>query len=45
MEHERWLEERRALGWTLGPRDPAEAHQPEPQALGELDEEPRRMSA
>ena len=28
MEHERWLAERRALGWTPGPRDPQKKTNP-----------------
>jgi len=28
MEHERWLAERRAQGWTYGPRDPAKKTNP-----------------
>lgn len=27
-EHERWMDERKAAGWTLGPRDPAARRSP-----------------
>lgn len=27
-EHERWMDERKAAGWTLGPRDPAAKRSP-----------------
>jgi voltage-gated potassium channel Kch len=44
MEHERWLAERRALGWTLGPRDPQKKTNPNLVPWAELDETAREMN-
>jgi voltage-gated potassium channel Kch len=44
MEHERWLAERRALGWTAGPRDPEKKTNPNLVAWEDLDEATRNMN-
>ncbi len=44
MEHERWLAERRALGWTPGPRDPQKKTNPNLVPWGQLDEAAREMN-
>lgn len=44
MEHVRWLDERRALGWTPGPRDPQKKTNPNLVPWSELDEAAREMN-
>jgi len=44
MEHERWVAERRALGWTLGPRDPAMKTNPSLVSWADLDESAREIN-
>jgi voltage-gated potassium channel Kch len=44
MEHERWLAERRALGWTVGPRDPRKKTNPNLVPWSTLDEAAREMN-
>lgn len=44
MEHERWLAERRALGWTTGPRDPQQKTNPNLVPWSELDDAAREMN-
>ena len=42
LEHERWLQTRLALGWTLGPRNEEERTHPDMLPWSELDEEDRQ---
>jgi voltage-gated potassium channel Kch len=44
MEHERWVAERRALGWTAGPRDPDKRTNPNLVAWDQLDESTQNMN-
>ena len=44
MEHERWVAERRAQGWTRGPRDPIQKTNPNLVSWSELDEPAREMN-
>jgi voltage-gated potassium channel Kch len=44
MEHERWLHERLALGWTRGPRDPQKKTNPNLVPWAQLDEPAREMN-
>lgn len=44
MEHERWVAERRAQGWTRGPRDPIQKTNPNLVPWAELDEPAREMN-
>lgn len=44
MEHERWVAERRAQGWTRGPRDPTQKTNPSLISWAELDEPAREMN-
>jgi hypothetical protein len=44
MEHERWLAERRALGWTAGPRDLQKKTNPNLVPWAELDDTAREMN-
>ncbi len=44
MEHERWVAERRAQGWTRGPRDPIQKTNPSLVSWAELDEPAREMN-
>ena len=39
MEHERWIEERLAQGWTLGPRNPEKTTNPNLVSWEKLPEE------
>ena len=41
MEHERWVEERRRAGWTLGPRDDVRRRTPNLVGWSELSEDMR----
>jgi hypothetical protein len=43
MEHERWVEDRRRLGWSLGPKDPGRPTSPYMVPWSELDEEARDL--
>jgi hypothetical protein len=44
MEHERWISERRAAGWTAGPRNPERKQNPNLVAWPDLDEAVREMN-
>ncbi|MDX1934971.1 MAG: NAD-binding protein [Capsulimonadales bacterium] len=44
MEHERWMAERRAAGWTFGPRDPDRKTNPNLVPWPELPEEGREFN-
>ena len=44
MEHERWVAERRAQGWTRGPRDPAMKTNPSLVSWADLDESAREIN-
>ena len=44
MEHERWVQERRALGWTAGPRDQEKKQNPNLVAWQDLDDPVRAMN-
>ncbi len=44
MEHERWVAERRALGWRRGPRDPAMKTNPSLVSWADLDESAREIN-
>jgi voltage-gated potassium channel Kch len=44
MEHERWVVERRTLGWTPGARDAGRKKNPNLMTWGELDEATREMN-
>ena len=44
MEHQRWVAERRALGWTVGPRDPAKKTSPHLVPWGDLDDATRQIN-
>lgn len=43
-EHEQWTAERRALGWTLGPRDPGRKTNPNLLPWQDLDESVRHLN-
>jgi hypothetical protein len=44
LEHERWLDERRAHGWTVGPRDTARKTNPNILAWEELGEDAKTLT-
>jgi hypothetical protein len=44
MEHDQWVAEKRALGWTLGPRDPQRKTNPNLVTWQELDEPVRNLN-
>jgi RyR domain-containing protein len=44
MEHDRWVVERKALGWTRGPRDAQKKTNPNLVAWDELDENTKQMN-
>ncbi len=44
MEHERWVADRRAQGWTRGPRAPIQKTNPNLVSWAELDEPAREMN-
>jgi voltage-gated potassium channel Kch len=44
MEHERWVAERRAQGWTAGPRDPVKKTNPSVIPWEKLPEETRELN-